>query len=163
LSHVTGCIICTCFVEYIVAVTRMVLDDLTICSGIHFLGANWMLLLPLSRVAVLVCSLLCIPITHTIISYTYATGCKQQYKNHPYLFIWKVFWINTVLRKKLNVTHRCSQMHYASIINLNKTAVNCQLGVPRTLSHVRDSVTNNNGFWIWWLGLLALLYNYNWL
>jgi hypothetical protein len=22
-------------------------------------------------------------------------------------------------------------------------------------------VTNNNGFWIWWLGLLALLYNYN--
>jgi hypothetical protein len=22
-------------------------------------------------------------------------------------------------------------------------------------------VTNNNGFWIWWLGLLKLLYNYN--
>jgi glycopeptide antibiotics resistance protein len=27
LSHVTGCIVCTCFVEYIVPVTRMVLDD----------------------------------------------------------------------------------------------------------------------------------------
>jgi hypothetical protein len=25
------------------------------------------------------------------------------------------------------------------------------------------SVTNNNGFWIWWLGLLALLCNYSWI
>jgi hypothetical protein len=29
------------------------------------------------------------------------------------------------------------------------------------LSRVRGSVTNNNGFWITWLDLLALLYNHN--
>jgi hypothetical protein len=31
----------------------------------------------------------------------------------------------------------------------------------KILARVWVSVTNNNGFWIWWLGLLALLYNYN--
>jgi hypothetical protein len=29
------------------------------------------------------------------------------------------------------------------------------------LSRVRGSVPNNHGFWIWWLVLLPLLYNYN--
>jgi hypothetical protein len=30
-----------------------------------------------------------------------------------------------------------------------------------TLSRMRGCMTNSNGFWIWWLDLLALLYYYN--
>jgi hypothetical protein len=32
--------------------------------------------------------------------------------------------------------------------------------LPSILSRIRGSVTDNNGFWIRWLDLLALLYNY---
>jgi hypothetical protein len=36
-----------------------------------------------------------------------------------------------------------------------------ELETVKILSYVLVSVTNNNGFWIGWLDLLALLYNYN--
>jgi hypothetical protein len=40
------------------------------------------------------------------------------------------------------------------------------VGIVRSRTEAPDyvylvSVTNNNGFCIWWLGLLALLYNYS--
>jgi hypothetical protein len=35
------------------------------------------------------------------------------------------------------------------------------IGRKIIVSHIGVCVTNNNGFWIFWLGLLALLYNYS--
>jgi hypothetical protein len=49
------------------------------------------------------------------------------------------------------------------LINFNPVKYRTYYIYPVYCHVLGFSVTNKNGFWIWWLDLLALLYNYTWL
>jgi hypothetical protein len=74
------------------------------------------------------------------------------------LILQSVIWSRTIIQRLWTNAQRLSYQHlqHSTIPHLRLSeSINYSL-----LSRIRGCVTNNNGFWIWWLGLLAVLYNY---